>query len=178
MGLEEVKSEILDEAEAKADHLVQEAEEEKEKILDKAKEEAEEIREEHMEELEDKKDIYKRKAISTARMKAKEEKLHAREENISKVFEEFRNKLGQMSKKEKKSYVESCLEKPKFDIGKVIGSEDFEELVDKEFEEEDSIEGIVVVSEYGNRRQNFSFDKIAEQFKSQYRREVAEKLFE
>jgi len=178
MGFEEVKNDILNEAEDEADRIIREAEEKKEEILEKARSEAEEIRQEHLEELEEEKESYRKKAISTARMKAKEEKLEAREENLSKVFHNFRDELDNMSKEEKKDYVESCLEKPEFEIGKVLGSEQFEEFVDVEFEEDESLEGIVVVSKDGNRRQNFCFDKITEQFKNRYRKQVADKLFE
>ncbi len=178
MGLEEVKSDILDEAEAKADQIIQEAEKEKQKIITEAKEKAEKIKQEHREELEEEKEGYRRKAVSNARMKAKEEKLHAREESLSKVFKGFRERLGEMSDEEKESYVEECLQKPEFDIGKVIGSEEFEQFVDEEFEVDNSVNGVIVVSEDEARRQNFGFDKIVEQYKSSYRKQVAEELFE
>lgn len=177
MGLEEVKSDIIEEAEQKADKIIQEAEEKKEQLLDEAEEKADKIKQDSLDELEDEKKAYRKRAISNARMKAKEEKLEAREEFLSRAFEEFEEELGEMTEDDMQQYVESCLEKPEFSIGKVIGNERFEKFVDQEFEVKDDVEGLVVVSEDGNRRQDFSFGRIVEQYRNRYRKQVAEKLF-
>lgn len=177
MGLQEIKSDILNEAQQKADEIEKEAEEERERIIEEAKKEAEEIRQEYEEQLEEEKENLRKQAFSNARMKAKESKLNAKEEYLSKVFIEFRKELEELTGKERESYVKNCLEKVEFDVGKVIGGEEFEESVDRDFEEKD-VAGVIVVSEDDTRRQDFTFDKIVQQFKNQHRKQVADKLFE
>jgi V/A-type H+-transporting ATPase subunit E len=175
MGLEEVKEEILQEAEDKASDIVEEAE--AEKIKEQAEEEAEEIREKHEEELEQKKESVRKQGLSNARMKSKEEKLRAREESLSEVFEAFEDRLEDLDEEERESFVKSCLDKVEFDVGKIVGSSEFEDAVDVDFEEKEGVKGIVVVSEDETRRQSFTFDKIIQQFRDEYRKQVAEKLF-
>lgn len=176
MGLEEIQSEILQNAEEKAEEIKEEAEQTREEIIEEAEKEAEEIKEEEKQKLEEQKESYEKKALSNARMKAKQEKMNAKEEKIQEVFEEFKEYLEDLSKTDKSNFAERCIEKVEFDVGKIQGSSEFEDAVSQEFEEKD-INGIVVVSEDGARRQEFTFDKITEDFKDQYRRQVAEELF-
>lgn len=176
MGLQKVKSEILDDAQKKADRIVEEAEVEAEEIVEEAEKEAEKIRESYREELEDEKEAHRKKAVSNARMKAKQEKLRAKEEKIREVFEDFREEMADLSDEERKSYVERCIEKADFEPGKVLGAPEYSDYVDVEFEEED-IDGIVIVSEDGEKRQDFSFDKVLERFKDRYRKKVSDRLF-
>lgn len=177
MGLEEVKDEILQEAEQEADRKVSEAEEEAEEIVEEAEKKAEKIREEEKEKLEEEKESLRKQEVSNARMSAKEEKLRAREENLSKAFEKFRERLENLEEDERQDFVEQCLEKVDFEVGKVIGNAEFEDAVDLDFEEKEDISGVIAVSEDGTRRQSFTFDKIVEQYKDRYRKEVAETLF-
>lgn len=177
MGLEEVKDEILQEAEQEASEIVEKAEEEAEKIKEEAREEAEQIREKHRKELEDEKESIRKQELSNARMKAKEEKLRAREESLSEAFESFEEKLRNLDGDEREGFVDSCLEKVEFNVGKVIGGSEFKDAVDVDFEEDQDINGIIAVSEDETRRQSFTFDKIIQQYRDQYRKQVAEKLF-
>ncbi len=179
MGLEQVKSDILAEAEEKADEIVEEAKKEREQIVSEAEQEAEKIREQAEQEIEEKKESIRRKALSNARMKAKEEKLEAKQEKLDEVFSRFKQELVDLEDEERESYVESCLDQVGFEVGKVIGGSEFEDAVDDQGHdfEEDDVEGIIVVSEDGERRQDFSFDKIIEQYREEYRQEVADRLF-
>lgn len=177
MGLEEVKNEILEEAESKASGIVEDAESEADKIRKEAEEKAEEIKEQHEEELEDQKGSLRKQGLSNARMKSKEEKLRAREESLSEVFQEFEEMLEDLDEDDRESFVTNCLDNVEFDVGKVIGGKEFEDAVDEDFELNEEIEGIVVVSENGDRRQSFTFDKIIQDFRDEYRKQVAEKLF-
>lgn len=176
MGLDEIKSEILEEAEQKSDEIVEEAKQERKQIIQDAEEEAEEIREEMEEELEEQKETFRQKALSNARMKAKQEKMKAKQEKIDDTYQQFREYLKDLSKSEKEEFAENCLEKVDFEVGKVKGGDQFEDAVDTEFEEAD-IDGIIVFSEDGNRRQEFTFDKILEQYRDRFRKDVADTLF-
>ncbi|MFB6145007.1 MAG: V-type ATP synthase subunit E family protein [Candidatus Nanohaloarchaea archaeon] len=177
MGLQEVKSDILEDAESRADDIVKEAEEQAQEILDEAEEEAEEIREKYEKQLEDEKEAYRKKEISNANMKAREKELQAKQEKMEQVFQEFREELKDLSDDERENYIKNCMDSVDFEVGKVLGGSEFEAFVDTDFEEED-IDGIIVVSKDGNRRQNFTFSKIVDQFEDEYRKNVAEKLFE
>jgi V/A-type H+-transporting ATPase subunit E len=177
MGLKEIKSEILQEAEQKSDEIIEEAEEERDRIIEEAEEEAERIEEEMEEELEEEKENYRKKALSSARMKAKEEKMKAKQDEIEEVFKEFRHYLDKLTENEKQKFVEKCLEKVDFDVARVEGSSEFEGAVDTDFEENEDIEGIKVFSDDGERMQEFTFDKILKQMKDDYRKDVADILF-
>lgn len=177
MGLKQVKSEILEDARQKADKIVEEGEEERKEIIEDAEKEAEKIKKKFEDELEEEKEAYRKKAISNADMKAKKEKLRAKEEKLDEVFGKFRDEIKDLSDTEKESYVESCLQKVSFEPGKVIGSSNYSEFVDVDFEEA-NVQGIIIESEDGEKRQNFSLDKIVQRFKDKYRKKAAEKLFE
>lgn len=176
MGLQDVKSDIIQKAEAKAEEIEKEAEEEKQRILEEAEEEAEEVRRKHEEELEDRKSSYERKKLSNARMKARQQKLQAKQEYLDRAFENFREQLEDLDEEEKEEYFENCVEDTSFSVGKVIGSPEFEQFTDEEFEERD-IKGFVLVSGNGERRRDYTFERVVETFKDDYRKEVAEKLF-
>lgn len=176
MGLQEVKSDILEDAESKADRIVEEAEQEADEILEEARQEAKKIREKYEKELEQEKEDYRKKEISNAKMKARQKELEAKQEKMEEAFNTFREELEDLTDSEKQEYVENCLDSVNFEVGKVIGSSDFEEFVDTDFEEKD-IDGVIVVSDDGTKRQNFTFDKIVQQFREEYRKKVAEKLF-
>lgn len=166
----------MEEAEKKAEKIRKEAENERDEIIEKAEEEAQEIREHEEEKLEQEKESMRKKTLSSARMKAKEAKMEAKQQKIDEVFENFREYLENLSRGDRQKFVERCMEKVEFEVGRIEGSPGFEEAVDEEFRETD-VEGIVVVSEDGERRQSFTFDKILEEFRQKYRREVAETLF-
>jgi len=69
------------------------------------------------------------------------------------------------------------LKNVEFEVGKIVGSSEFEDAVDVDFEEKEDVQGIIVVSEDETRRQSFTFDKIIQQYRDEYRKQVAEKLF-
>lgn len=176
MGLEDVKQDILNEAENKADEILEEAESEKDDILEEAENEAERIREESEEKIDERKKSLEKKAVSNANMEAKQKKLEAKEKALDEAFERFDEELGDLSDDDRESMLENCIEEAEFDVGLVRGGESFEGLTDKEFESAD-MDGFVLVSDDGERRLNFTFDKIVDDFRNSYRKEVAEKLF-
>ncbi|MFB6199459.1 MAG: V-type ATP synthase subunit E family protein [Candidatus Nanohaloarchaea archaeon] len=181
MSLEQVKSEVIEEAENKAEQLEQEAEKFKEQKLDEASEKARKIKEEKQEEIEEWKEKYRKEQISNARMKAREIKLEAKKKEIDSVFASFRKTLSQLDESERKAFVESCLEKVEFEPGKAEASEEYIEFLEQreiDTEVKEDIEGVILISETGERRIDFSFDKILKHFKQDYRKQVAEKLLE
>lgn len=178
MSLEDVKSDILNEAEQKSDQIVQEAEEEAEEILEEAEQEAERIKQETKEEVEEKEEAIKKKARSNARMKAKEIKLQEKQSKLDEAFDRFREKIEEIAEENPGDFVDRCAERAEFDVGKVIGSEEFRSAVSQEFEQDDSTEGIVLLSEDGERRVNFTYDRIVKDYRENLRKKVSEELFE
>lgn len=176
MSLEQVKSDILNEAEQKSNQIVSEAEEEAEQIVSDAEEERDRIQQEAEEEIEARKESIRKKALSNARMKARQLKLREKQEHLDDTFRQFREELEDMEEDERKTFIESCLERAEFEVGKVRGSEEFEDVADTDFEQED-IDGIVLESEDGERRMDFTFDRIVESYRENLRKEVSEVLF-
>ncbi len=176
MGLEEVTDDILNEAEQKSNQLVKEARAEAESIREEAEEKAERIKQEAEEEVEEKKESLEKKALSGARMKAREIKLREKQKQLDEVFENFREELEDLDASEREEFVDRCIEKAGFDVGTVKGSAEFEDAVDMEFEEKE-IDGIILESEDGERRMDFTFDRIARNYRENLRKDVAEVLF-
>ncbi len=179
MGLQEVKSEILNEAEDKADSIIEEAEQERDEIIEEAETEAEKIEEDVKEEIEEKKTSMEKKKLSNARMEARQKKLEAKHSELEKVFEEFREELEKMDSDDRELYVASTIDEVDFEVGKVITGEEFSNFVsDHDVEEDDDVRGVILVSSDGEKRQNFTLNKIVESFRDDYRKEVAGELFE
>ncbi len=179
MALQDVKNDILREARDKADQIEQEGREKAQKIIKKAEKEAEEIKREKKEEIKEEKKAERKKVESNARMKARQEKLKAKQEKINEAFQNFREDIQNLEEKEKSKLVEKAVEAAEFDVAKVQASEEFESAVDErkvDFDERD-VKGFILVSEKGERSKNFSTEKIVEDFRNQYRKQVAQKLF-
>ncbi|EHK01712.1 hypothetical protein HRED_07419 [Candidatus Haloredivivus sp. G17] len=82
MGLQEVKDEILNEAEEKASRIKEEGETEADEIIESAEQEAEQIKEDTKEEIEEEKQALKQKEISKAEMDAKKKVQHSRQKSV------------------------------------------------------------------------------------------------
>lgn len=180
MGLEQVQDEILEEAEQKANKIVEEAEEEAEEIVSDAEQKAELIEEEAEREIEEKKESIRKKKLSNARMEARQLKLGKKQEKLDEAFESFREELEKLDEEDRQEFLQSCLDRVNFEVGTVKASRDFRDAVEEEgFDfKESSSAGVILESEDGERRQNFSFDKIVENYRERYRKRVAETLFE
>ena len=180
MGLEEVKSDILKEAQQKSDEIIEQAESEKEEILEEANQEAEKIRDKKDQEIKQEKDALEKQELSNARMKSKQKKLKAKQKELDRAFEEFRDELEDLDEDERKAFLENVMEETDFEVSKIMGNEEFNDAVDERkvsFEEFDR-EGLVLVSEDGSMRRDFTFDRIVENFRSEYRKDIAGILFE
>jgi len=179
MGLEKVKDDIISEAKEKAEEIRKEKEQEKEEILEEAREEAEKIKEKAEEETEEKKESMEQKKLSNARMKARETKLKAKEEKIDEAFEHLRQRIRNMSGSEKKEFVQNAIDTAKFEVGSLKVSDSFESTVEELNYDSERIEepGIVLVSENGERRQSYTVERIARDFRDQNRKSLVEVLF-
>lgn len=179
MGLENVKDDIISEAEQKAEQIRQDAEDEASEILQEAEEKADRIMEKAEKEIEKEKEALEKQKISNANMKARETKLKAKQEKIEEVFKHFRQRIKTMSQSEKEDFVKNCINSVQFDVGEVMASEEFRDAVESAGYNAESLDepGVVVVSENRERRQDFTIERIAKNFRDQHRKKVAEVLF-
>ena len=181
MGLQDVKNDILREARDEASELEEEAKQKKDEILKEAEDKAEEIKEEARKEVEESKQSERKKAVSSANMEARNKKLQAKQEKLGEIFREFKEELQDLDDQEKQDFVKNAVNEAEFEVSEIEASEEFIEVIDgrkHEVTENSDLDGFVLVSENGERRKNFSIDKIAESYKDEYRQKVAEKLFE
>jgi V/A-type H+-transporting ATPase subunit E len=179
MALKDVKDEILSEAREEAEEIKREAEAEAEQIKQEAETEAEQIKQEARDEIEQQKQSIRTQKLSKARMDAKNQRLEAKQEAIDEVFDRFRNRLRQMSDSERQKFVESCLDQVEFEVGRLEASERFQSAAEETSHEVRPLEetGLAVVSEGGERRRNFTLDRIVEDYRESERQNVAEVLF-
>jgi len=181
MGLKDVKNDILREAKDKASQIEQEAKEKEKQILEEAEKQAEEIKKEAEKELEEQKETERKKTISEANMQARQKKMEAKQEKLEETFQSFEEELRNLSQQEKEKFVENAIEETKFEIVEIEASEDFADVIDGRtynLVENSELNGFVLVSENGERRRNFSIDKIVDSYREEHRQKVAEKLFE
>ena len=177
MGLEDVKNEIIEDAKQEKRQLLREAEEKEQEIISEGEAEAEEIKKDAEEEIEEEKESIRKRTESNANMEAKKLKLEAKQNLIEETFEKFRSNLEDLSDEERRDFVNNAVENAGFEVGKIRGSSSFKDAVENyEFEEVEDA-GIVLISSDGERRVNYKLDKILEDFKQDYRKKVAEKLF-
>ncbi|WEL19693.1 V-type ATP synthase subunit E [Candidatus Nanohalococcus occultus] len=179
MGLKEVKDDILQEAQQQADSITSDAQSKADEIIEEAENEADRILQEAEEEIEEEKESLEKQQLSNARMEAKKKKLDAKQNALEQVFDRFRDELEELSGEERQKFVANCLERAEFEVGTVKASEEFKDVVESEgFEPEDFHKtGLVVVSEDGNRKQEYSLDRIVQSLKDEHRKEVSEVLF-
>ncbi|ACV24286.1 V-type proton ATPase subunit E [Methanocaldococcus fervens] len=96
MGVDKIKSKILEDAKAEANKIISQAEEEKAKILEKAKEEAEKRKAEILKKGEKEAEMTKSRIISEAKLEAKKKLLEAKEEIINMAIEKLREELAKL----------------------------------------------------------------------------------
>lgn len=176
MSLEDVKTDILNEAEQKSDQIITEAEEEAEKIIEEAENKADSIREKAEKEAEERAESIHDKILSNARMQAKQIKLEEKQKHLDTAFQGFRDEVENLSREERDKFVDSCLERASFEVGTVKGSPEFKDAVSSASFEEADIDGIILESKDGERRMDFTFDRIVQDYREKLRRDVSQVL--
>lgn len=181
MGLQDVKDEILEEADARAEEIIEEAEAEKEQILEDAKAAAETIVDEAEQDAQEEADAIRNREIAAAKMDARKQRLAAREEALSNVFNQFRGRVTELGEDAERELIEAALDRlsDKADIGTVYADAAFEDTAAAygTFEERD-IRGVIVETADGTRQFDLRFDAVADDVIEEYRQEVADVVFE
>ncbi|MEO2117611.1 MAG: V-type proton ATPase subunit E [Methanocaldococcus sp.] len=96
MGVDKIKTKILEDAKAEANKIISEAEEEKAKILEKAKEEAEKRKAEILKKGEKEAEMTKNRIISEAKLEAKKKLLETKEEIIEMAINKLKEELTKL----------------------------------------------------------------------------------
>ncbi len=96
MGVDKIKSKILEDAKAEANKIISKAEEEKAKILEKAKEEAEKRKAEILKKGEKEAEMTKNRIISEAKLEAKKKLLETKEEIIEMAINKLKEELTKL----------------------------------------------------------------------------------
>lgn len=180
MSLEDVKDEILDEAERKAQNIVEEASSHKDDVINAAEERAESIVEQARQEAEKEVEARRRKELSSARMEARKKRLAARQDVLDDAFDRFREELDALDENEERDLIETGLDRlsSAVDIGTVHAPAAFEDLATEygDFAELDG-RGFIAETADGNRRFDMRFQQIADDVIDDHRKDVAEVLF-
>ncbi|WP_423791932.1 V-type ATP synthase subunit E [Methanocaldococcus indicus] len=121
MGIDKIKSKILEDATAEANKIIEEAKKEKEEILKKAEEEAKKRKEEILKRGEKEAELLKNRIIAEAKLEAKKKLLKAREEIIEKAIEKLREDLKKLPESDK---YQDILYKLTVDAINVLGEEE------------------------------------------------------
>lgn len=107
-------------------------------------------------------------------MEAKKKVQTSKESSVNKAFEQFGEELADLSKSDRESLLENAKEKANFEVETVKGSKEFEDLVDEEIDEK----GLILESGDREKSLNLTFSRIQEEYRKNYRGEVARILFE
>jgi V/A-type H+-transporting ATPase subunit E len=181
MGLDEVRTEIIDEAESRAEVIREEAEARRDELLEDAQDTADEIVEQAKQEAEQEAEALRKKKLSSARMDAKKQRLGAREELLDDVYSQFRDEVQEIDDDTAADLLESALDRldNDIDIGTVHTRSAHQDLAESygAFAETD-VRGLIVETADGSRQFDMRFDEITEQTISENRKDVSKVLFE
>jgi V/A-type H+-transporting ATPase subunit E len=194
-NINNLTSKILEEAETKKEFIISEAEKEKNKILTKKKEEAKEAEKIIIEKAEIEAVSRKERIISSAKLEARNEKLKAKQEVISEIFEISIKNLCNISEKEFKEFVRlSILNNNIFGEQKIILNDTGNKIIDEAFlseinkelkskatvtlsEETRNFKGGFILEKDGIEINN-TFEALVNSLKDDLNQEVARVLFD
>ncbi len=177
MPLNKVKTRIQNEAEEEAEEVIEEAKEQAENMRQEAEDKAEKIREESRQEAEEAKKDIRRKKESSAEMESRRKIQEAKQGAVDEAFESFQDRARTLIEEKPKEFLGSCKEKAGFEVSRIEGSEQFEELVETEFETSQET-GLVLYGEDGKRSLDLTLESIAESIREDEKSDVAEVLFQ
>jgi len=184
MSLEKLIAQIEDDAERKAEGIIERARKEAEGIIaltmEEARKKAKEIKRDGKKAI----DRVREKTLATARRKARALKIQSKEEVIQECFEKAREHLKKMKGKEYEKIVTSLMKKGKETLGDCIvipsRSEDKKiasKLGLKTQGSANASGGIIIKSKDESKELNYTFDALLESKKEELRILIAGVLF-
>lgn len=180
MGLEEVKKEILDEAQQEADRIIGEGEKEAESIVSQAKQKAEEYREDVKADTERVLDTVERRALGTASFDVKKHTLDEKNDIIDEVMENVVERLRSESESKRKKLLQALLKKAKdeIDVGTVyVNKQDKKLLTGVDVKVADIKGGLIAETKDGSVSVDLSFDEIIDEIRKNELEDINQRLF-
>ena len=180
MGLEELKNEIIEEAEKRAKQIIEDGKKEADSITAKAKEQIKGYKAKLREDENNLILNLEKMKIAQTRSEIKKQLLDKKKSVIDSVFEEAIKKIKNFPDKKRRQYLENLLEKAKkeLDIARIYCSKkDSKFLKDIECVPEDITGGLIAENKESTMRIDYSFDTILENIKENSLQEVAKILF-
>ncbi|MBI2550054.1 hypothetical protein HYV83_02635 [Candidatus Woesearchaeota archaeon] len=188
MGLEKVKQEILERAQAEADKAIDAAQSEAKAVMKSAEKQVAGYERMMEEDLEALSNAVKRKEVASAELELKKQLLSAKSELIEGVFRDARKKLGSLPDKKRESHITALLDaaRKEMNVSVVQCSSKDARFVEasgsgdsrlKVVKNDEMLGGIIAESPDGRLRVDYSYDILLGQVKSKVLGDVAKILF-
>ena len=192
MSLDNVVSDIRDEAHARAEEIRQDGERRAEEIVDDAETDAEELLEAREEAVERQIEQEREQAVSGAKLEAKQERLEARRDVLEDVRERVETELRELPDDKREELTRALLEEAAAEFEgdasvAVYGRADDRELIEDLVADHDGFEyggehdclgGVVVDSTDSRVRVNNTFDSVLEDAWEDSLKNVSDVLFD
>jgi V/A-type H+-transporting ATPase subunit E len=192
MSLDNVVSDIRDEANARAEEIRQEGERRAEEIIEAAETDAEELLEAREEAVERQIEQEREQAVSSANLEAKQERLEARRDVLEEVRERAEAELRDLPDGKREELTRALLDQAAAEFEgeesvAVYGRDDDEELLEELVAEYDGFEyggeydclgGVVVDSTDSRVRVNNTFDSVLDDVWEDNLKDVSGILFD
>lgn len=183
MGLEQVKNEILGNANEEAKRIAEAGKREAEEIMRKADGEIEKSRKSAEDDTRKLIEAMERKAISSAEFDVKKMKLDRKKDIIDRVFGNVKKDLGSLGEKDREAGIRSLLAKAKkeIEVKYVHASPKDKSLIGKipnvVYKETDIMGGIVAETQDLSLCVDFSYDAMLDEVRKKHLQEIAKILF-
>jgi V/A-type H+-transporting ATPase subunit E len=183
MGLEELKEEILEKANAFARKLIDEGNWEAGKIAKETDAQVRDLLEKSDLETSKLIESMERKEVSGAEFDAKKAKLDMKKEMVEKAFSNVEASLSEMPEKKREQYIRKLVEKAKkeIEVAFVYAKSDDRKIIEKmsgvKYKPADITGGIIAENKDGSIRVDYSYDEMLDSIKKESMQEIAEKLF-
>ena len=166
MGLEEVVSEIMADAERSARRAISEAENEARQAVEAARSSAERMEREAVESARQKAEALRRAELGTQRIENRKRMLAAQKQAIERAYEIAKERAAALPEGDKKRIYSSCLAAARKRIGvKAVYCTPRDEAIVRQIAEEaevrptlDGLGGIIVEGESGEAIENYTFE--------------------
>ena len=183
MGLEELKREILEKANAEAGRIISEGESEAWKIAKETDSQIKALTGKSDEETSRLIESMERNEISGAEFDAKKARLDRKKEMVEKAFSNVRKELSGMPDKKREQYLKKLVEKSKdeIEVAFVYANSDDRKIIDKisgvKYKQADISGGMIAENRDASIRVDYSYDELLDRIKKEGMQEIAERLF-
>ena len=180
MGLEEVKQEIIDKANEKAESIISEGKKEAERIVQEANSHIREYRQKSKEEGEKTAANMEKLGIAAANNEAKRLELEMKKRLILTAFEEAKEKIVKAADSKRQDYLRKLIEKAmkEIDVETIYCSKkDSKNIKGLSFKESDIEGGIIAENKDGTVRIDYSFGTLLDSIKEKELHKIAGIIF-